>query len=149
MTTDISRNNRLDVLEEISAKLDNAGTDPAMANDISIIEAKIPELIDGRSPVELLGKLGKAYELTAGAVATSQVLTSTVTRIRLLVRTSNVRIAVGASPQIATTTTNTTTSHLMLADTSMDIACSPNSVVSVIRDTGSISDGIVNISELV
>ena len=166
-TANETRTNRLDVLEEIREKVstsaaDSKGsgattgdtprvvlaTDSPTVADLAAINAKLPTKVNEMLPVEVLGKLGKAWKLTAGTVQTSQTLTATTVRLRLLVRSANVRVAVGIGAQAATNTSGTTTSHLIMADTCVDVACAAGSTISVIRDSLATVDGILDISEL-
>ena len=119
--------------------------------DAALVQSLTRAQLDAAAvKTEPLGRLGLAYQITAGAAASASLAFSAgVTRLRISARNANCRIAIGTGSQTATNTSGASTSHFLQADTSMDVACLAGSQISVIRGTDQTVDGIVHVSELI
>jgi hypothetical protein len=71
-------------------------------------------------------------------------LTTTVRRVSIAARTSNLRYSVGTGSVVA----NASTSHFIAAGERLDIAVPANGLIGVIRDAGATTDGVLEVTEL-
>jgi hypothetical protein len=95
---------------------------------------------DERSLVETLGVPGLARQLTAGAVSANTPLTVGCNRVSLLAVGADIRYAVGSTTQTASAT-----SHLLLANSRIDIALPQTANIAVQRAGG--TDGTLHVTE--
>jgi hypothetical protein len=93
-----------------------------------------------RASVETLGVPGLARQLAAGAASANTSLTATCNRVSLLAVGADIRYAVGSTTQTASAT-----SHLLLANTRLDIALPLTANIAVQRAGG--TDGTLHVTE--
>lgn len=98
--------------------------------------------VNNRQKVEPLGMLGVSRVLSITASNLEVSLTTTCRRARFTAQTADARINIGTGTIVPATST----SHLLLAGTSMDVAVPPDAWVSVRRDAT--TNGQLAISEL-
>ena len=103
-----------------------------------MVDARITR--DERSLVETLGVPGVARQLAAGATSANTALTVTCNRVSLLAVDANIRYAVGSTAQTADAT-----SHLLLANSRLDIALPLTANIAVQRAGG--TDGTLHVTE--
>lgn len=101
---------------------------------------------DASSPMytEPLGIPGEPRSQAATTASADVTLTSTVTRISIKARTSDLRYKVGVGAQTA----SATTSHYIESGERLDIAVPLGAHIAVIRDSGATVDGVLCITEL-
>lgn len=95
--------------------------------------------------VEPLGQAGVARQITATVTSTNTALTTTCKRISIKAQMSNLRFAIGNVAQTA----SATTSHFIEAGERLDFAVPLNANIAVIRDSGAIQNGTLEVTELV
>jgi hypothetical protein len=108
------------------------------------LQAKIPSLIGGRTPIEPLGRPGTARQQSTTTASANIVLTASTGRISLFARVSPLRYVVGSSAQTA----NASTSHYLAAGERIDIGLPTTPNIAVIRASDATQDGAAEITEL-
>lgn len=116
-------------------------SDGPEVTSLSNIDNKTAALIEGRSGVEPLGRLGVARQQAFTSASANLALTSTCRRVSILARGADCRIAIGSTGQTASAT-----SHYMASGERMDLAVPATPNIAVIR-AGS-TDGTLEVSEL-
>jgi hypothetical protein len=115
---------------------------PTANTSLGSIDTKLPsQTIAGLLPVDTLAAIGVARQLAAGAASANTALTTTCRRISIHARAADIRFAIGASAQTASST-----SHFIASGERLDLDVAANSQIAVIR-AGS-TDGTLELSEL-
>lgn len=102
---------------------------------------RIPALVGGKVPTEVLGKPTVARQLTTGASSASVTLTAGVTRISIRQRSGDARYRIGSGSQTATAT-----DHFIADGERLDLQVDAGSTIAAIRD--GLLDGVLEITEL-
>lgn len=119
-------------------------SDTATQTTLAAINAKVPALVGGRTPVEPLGVPGVARQQATTTSSANVALTSNVGRISLYARVSPLRYSVGSASQTA----NAATSHYLGAGERIDIDVPSTPNIAVIRASDAYADGAAEITEL-
>lgn len=118
---------------------------PADASDYRVVSNQLPgALVGDRLQTDVLGQPGVARQQAATTSPATITLTTTVRRVSIAARTSNLRYVVGTGSVVA----NASTSHFIAAGERLDIAVPANGLIGVIRDTAATADGVLEVTEL-
>jgi hypothetical protein len=111
---------------------------------LASLDGKSAALVAGRTLTDTLGQPGVARQQAATTSPATITLTTTVRRVSIAARTSNLRYVVGTGSVVA----NASTSHWIAAGERLDIAVPANGLIGVIRDTAATADGVLEVTEL-